>query len=199
MSFIQALGMAPAPVRDLQVKGYPNGWASYQSPYSNDVLKGLQRELNRFGSGLSVDGVVGASTVSAVKRIGEQFRYSSYGTIATNLLNIAAGGPQMVATKGEYARYFISLLADKFATGSSGPTPDQVASADRASGGSSSGGGGGYTPPVVVTPGTPITAAMPAAAPNKMLMAAGAVIVGAIIIKEMRKGKRGGGRATRRR
>lgn len=195
--FVQALGMAPAPTRDLQVKKYPNGWASYQSPYSNEVLRGLQRELNRFGAGVAVDGVIGTGTVSAVRRVAETYRSSSYGTIAANLGTIAEGGAELVAKKGEYARYFLSLLADKFATGSSGPTAEQRESADRASGGSSS-GGSVYVPPVV-TPGTPIVSAMPAAEPNRMLMAAGAVVVGALIIKQMRKGKRSTARTTRRR
>lgn len=199
MSFVTAaLGAVPPPTSDLQVKKYSSGWASYQSPASNEALRGLQAELNRFGAGLSVDGVIGASTVAAVSRVANIYSGGSgvYADIARNLAGIASGGAERVAVKGAYARYFVSVLADKYAAGY-GPTREQVATAERESGSSSS-GGGGYTPPVI-TPGQPIIAASPGIGePNKAIMAAGAVIVGALIIKNLRKGKRGGARSTRR-
>lgn len=203
MSYTEALGSAPAPTSDLQVKAYPKGgaivWASYQSPSSNATLQSLQRELNRFGFGLSVDGVIGAATVNAVATVAARYKTSQLGNVASNLAGIASGGAERVATKGQYALYFVSLLADHFASGSSGSSSGTTTKPPRSS--------GGITPPIIAQPPTaPVPDYTASASPaigemgpvGKVIMGAGLVVCGALILKEMKKGKKGA-RAARRR
>jgi hypothetical protein len=82
---------------DLSVKPYVvsgvNVWASYQSPTADTEIKRMKQELNRFGSGLDVNGMVGPKTTSALKQIAS--RYSGAqgltGAKVRRLAQIAAG------------------------------------------------------------------------------------------------------------
>jgi hypothetical protein len=109
-----------AAIPDLSVKSYVVSgvtvWASYQSPAADAAIKRMKQEINRFGAGLDVNGLVGPKTTSALKLITSRYSGASglTGAKVRELASIAAGGEQMVAKRASEVWSFVYDLAEQY-------------------------------------------------------------------------------------
>lgn len=115
------LSLPLAAGKSLSVKGYAQGWASYQSPSANEILKDINTNLRILGfASVRADGVINNASAAAVKLLAS---IASVPGIAG--LQLASGGTagyagtilrhltdaQSLARGGVEGRYYIRALA----------------------------------------------------------------------------------------
>lgn len=118
MPYYSDLG-ALTPGADLPVKAYvvsgTTVWGSYQSPEANNILITLKQQINRFGAGLDVNGLIGPKTVDAIKHVVASITPSSpQWDKGVALAHMAAGGPESVAKQALVAWSYVKDIGDEY-------------------------------------------------------------------------------------
>lgn len=182
---------------DLSVKSYVVSgvtvWASYQSPSADAEIKRMKQEINRFGAGLDINGMVGPKTTSALKQIASRYSGAQdlIGAKVRELARIADGGEEKVAKRAHEVWDFVYDMAEWYGY----LKKPAVATSPK------KGEGGKATippPPPGTIPPPPGGGSMGVMAILKSPIGLAALAVGAVLVYRSMSGSKGRGRKTKR-